>query len=54
MALMWKKFASFKFKWGFLIVRKFKKGLALITGTTSGVGLNSIEPLIKFGRDVLV
>ena len=32
---------------------KVKRGLALITGTTSGVGLNSIKPLIRSGWDVL-
>ena len=29
------------------------KGLALITGTTSGVGLNSLKPLIRFGWEVI-
>ena len=32
---------------------KVKRGVALITGTTSGVGLNSIKPLIRSGWDVL-
>ncbi len=30
-----------------------KKGLVLITGTTSGVGLNTLKPLIRSGWDVL-
>ena len=29
------------------------KGLVLITGTTSGVGLNSLKPLLRFGWEVL-
>ena len=29
------------------------KGLALITGTTSGVGLNTLKPLIRFGWEVI-
>ena len=29
------------------------KGLVLITGTTSGVGLNSLKPLLRFGWEVI-
>ena len=29
------------------------KGLALITGTTSGVGLHSLKPLLRFGWEVI-
>ena len=29
------------------------KGLSLITGTTSGVGLNSLKPLLRFGWEVI-
>ena len=29
------------------------KGLALITGTTSGVGLNTLKPLVRFGWEVI-
>ena len=29
------------------------KGLVLITGTTSGVGLNTLKPLLRFGREVI-
>ncbi len=29
------------------------KGLVLITGTTSGVGLNTLKPLLRFGWDVI-
>ena len=29
------------------------KGLVLITGTTSGVGLNSLQPLLRFGWEVI-
>ena len=29
------------------------KGLALITGTTSGVGLNTLKPLLRFGWEVI-
>ena len=29
------------------------KGSALITGTTSGVGLNTLKPLIRFGWEVI-
>ena len=29
------------------------KGLVLITGTTSGVGLNTLKPLIRFGWEVI-
>ena len=29
------------------------KGLVLITGTTSGVGLNTLKPLLRFGWEVL-
>ena len=34
-------------------MENIKKGIALITGTTSGVGLNTIKPLIRSGWDVL-
>ena len=30
------------------------KGLALITGTTSGVGLNTIKPLLRYGWEIIV
>ena len=30
-----------------------KNGLVLITGTTSGVGLNTLKPLIRSGWNVL-
>ena len=29
------------------------KGLVLITGTTSGVGLNTLKPLLSFGWEVI-
>ncbi len=32
---------------------KSTKGLALITGTTSGVGLNTLNPLLRFGWEVI-
>ena len=32
---------------------KKNKGLVLITGTTSGVGLNTLKPLLRFGWDVI-
>ena len=32
---------------------KIIKGLVLITGTTSGVGLNTLKPLLKFGWKVI-
>tara|TARA_Y100000589_G_scaffold273425_1_gene266847 strand:+ start:86 stop:1090 length:1005 start_codon:yes stop_codon:yes gene_type:complete len=34
-------------------VEKFKKGAVLITGTTSGVGLNSLKPLVEFGWNII-
>ena len=34
-------------------MEKFKKGSVLITGTTSGVGLNTLKPLIEFGWDII-
>jgi len=34
-------------------VSKNIKGLVLITGTTSGVGLNTLKPLLRFGWDVI-
>ena len=34
-------------------MEKLKQGIALITGTTSGVGLNTLEPLIKSGWEVI-
>jgi len=34
-------------------VGKNIKGLVLITGTTSGVGLNSLQPLLRFGWEVI-
>ena len=32
--------------------KKFK-GLVLITGTTSGVGLNTLKPLLRIGWEVI-
>ena len=32
---------------------KIIKGLVLITGTTSGVGLNTLKPLLRFGWEVI-
>ncbi len=29
------------------------KGLVLITGTTSGVGLNTLKPLVRFGWEII-
>ena len=29
------------------------KGLVLITGTTSGIGLNTLKPLLRFGWEVI-
>jgi len=34
-------------------VKKVSKGVALITGTTSGIGLNTLQPLIRSGWEVL-
>ncbi len=34
-------------------MRKNVKGLILITGTTSGVGLNTLKPLLRFGWEVI-
>ena len=34
-------------------MRKNIKGLVLITGTTSGVGLNTLKPLLRFGWEVI-
>ncbi len=34
-------------------MEKFKKGAVLITGTTSGVGLNSLKPLVEFGWNII-
>jgi len=34
-------------------VSKNIKGLVLITGTTSGVGLNTLKPLLRFGWEVI-
>ncbi len=34
-------------------MKKNIKGLVLITGTTSGVGLNTLKPLIRFGWEVI-
>jgi len=34
-------------------VNKNIKGLDLITGTTSGVGLNTLKPLLRFGWEVI-
>jgi len=34
-------------------VEKFKKGAVLITGTTSGVGLNTLKPLIELGWEII-
>ena len=32
---------------------KNSKGLVLLTGTTSGVGLNTLKPLLRFGWEVI-
>ena len=32
---------------------KITKGLVLITGTTSGVGLNTLKPLLRYGWEVI-
>ena len=29
------------------------KGLSLITGTTSGIGLNTLKPLLRFGWEII-
>ena len=34
-------------------MEKSKNGIALITGTTSGVGLNTLKPLISSGWNVI-
>ncbi len=34
-------------------MKKVSKGVALITGTTSGIGLNTLQPLIRSGWEVL-
>ena len=34
-------------------MNKNSKGLVLITGTTSGVGLNTLKPLLRFGWEVI-
>ena len=34
-------------------MENFNKGAVLITGTTSGVGLNTLKPLIEFGWDII-
>ncbi len=34
-------------------MEKFNKGAVLITGTTSGVGLNTLKPLIEYGWDII-
>ena len=34
-------------------MKKNVKGLLLITGTTSGVGLNTLKPLLRFGWEVI-
>ena len=34
-------------------MEKFKKGAVLITGTTSGVGLNTLKPLIELGWEII-
>ena len=36
-----------------MLVSKNIKGLVLITGTTSGVGLNTLKPLLRFGWEVV-
>ena len=43
----------FIFQLTFLLVSKNIKGLVLITGTTSGVGLNTLKPLLRFGWEVI-
>tara|TARA_Y100001933_G_scaffold236571_1_gene258667 strand:+ start:7236 stop:8243 length:1008 start_codon:yes stop_codon:yes gene_type:complete len=35
------------------VEEKFSKGVALITGTTSGIGLNTLKPLVRSGWDVV-
>ena len=45
--------STFHFKLTFLLVSKNIKGLVLITGTTSGVGLNTLKPLLRFGWEVI-
>ena len=44
---------SFHFQLTFLLVTNKIKGLVLITGTTSGVGLNTLKPLLRFGWEVI-
>ena len=34
-------------------MEKFNKGAVLITGTTSGIGLNTLKPLIEYGWDII-
>ena len=34
-------------------MEKFQKGSVLITGTTSGVGLNTLKPLIEYGWEII-
>ena len=34
-------------------MEKIKKGVVLITGTTSGVGLHTLKPLIEYGWEIL-
>mgnify|MGYP002019818449 CR=1 FL=1 len=46
-------FTFFIFLLTFLLVSKNIKGLVLITGTTSGVGLNTLKPLLRFGWEVI-
>ena len=45
--------STFHFQLTFLLVSKNIKGLVLITGTTSGVGLNTLKPLLRFGWEVI-
>ena len=45
--------STFHFSNKFFLVSKNIKGLVLITGTTSGVGLNTLKPLLRFGWEVI-
>ena len=45
--------STFHFSIKNYLVSKNIKGLVLITGTTSGVGLNTLKPLLRFGWEVI-